>query len=331
MKIKKNVIKYKNFLLVIVALLVGVSSPAYAKKRKAPAAKIKFSQITIGMDTIPTNSRQLLEVSIISNLKKDKRVRVKLLLTLPNRNMITFGNKSILLKTQTETKVLFPYWVKKKAPGDYTVAARIYTMNGRLITQSSKEKEQYFFAVDPNKKNFTPKRRRGLKVSSKDKIEQQSIKIATGEANMDHPIKFDPPDLQWELVQILQPSIIRGEVAHLKLVLVNKGGDVAEGVEYTGYWSFARRPRRKIQFVRETIKFIAPGERKQVVVPVTIPADHQKGEYLVEVKIDENNRVNESNEKNNEKSSSNAINFGDIALIFPNDSYFFRRRGIISV
>ena len=323
----KNLFKNKTFLLVILIFFVGFSSPAFAKKKKTSKSKIKISQITVGMDTIPTNSSQLLEVSVVSSLEKDTRVKVKLLLTLPNRNMITFGNKSILLKTKTETRVLFPYWVKKKSAGDYTVAARIYTMSGKLIMQSSPEKEQYFFAVDPNRKNFTPKRRRGLKVSSKDKIKLKSQMVAE-KAIMEQPVKFDPPDLEWELVQVIQPSIIRGEVAHLKLVLVNKGGDVAEGAEYTGYWSFSQRPGRKIQFVRETIKFIAPGERKQVVIPITIPADQQKGRYLVEVKVDENDRVKESNEENNVKSSSNDINFGDIALIFPDDSYSFAEEGL---
>jgi len=139
---------------------------------------------------------------------------------------------------------------------------------------------------------------------------------------------FDPPDLQWEMAKVIRPSIIRGEVAHLKLVLLNNGGDVAEGVLYTGYWYFSQRPGKKVPFVRETIKFIAPGERKNIVVPITIPVEQQKGRYLIEVKVDEENRIEESDEENNIKKSSNEIDFGDIALIFPEDSYSFAEEGL---
>jgi len=97
--------KYKTYLILVIFVFI-VSPHVYAKKKKPFVSKIQVSQIIVGMDEIPTNSEQLIEISVKNNYKKDQNVRIKLLLTLPNRNMVSFGNKLIKVKAETFLRLI---------------------------------------------------------------------------------------------------------------------------------------------------------------------------------------------------------------------------------
>ena len=77
----------------------------------------------------------------------------------------------------------------------------------------------------------------------------------------------------------------------------------------------------------EQIKVVAPGERKIMEIPITIPVTERKGEYYAYGMIDEGNYIEEANESNNSAISDKPIVFSDIALVFPEDNHSFAEEG----
>ena len=75
------------------------------------------------------------------------------------------------------------------------------------------------------------------------------------------------------------------------------------------------------------IKVIAPGERKIIELPLTIPDTELIGEYIIQASLDEAEKIKELNEKNNTTLSSLPLIFSDISLIFPEEAHSFAEDG----
>lgn len=309
------------------ALLVAFLFPNSTFAATSSASGISIRKITIGEERIETGRKQLIEVLIKNAIGKDVEANVKLSLVLPNHNIITFGNRSVNLKAKSDTRVLIPYPIQRNKGGDYTVGAKIYSKKGRVLAKNTARQQQLFFAVDPSRKHQKPSRKSSLEQQEARKKEEIKKKEEMEAAKP--LVMFDPPDLVIRDLSILHnDSILRGETAHARITVVNEGGDIAINSKLNVYWYFAPRPNRKIEALTDVIKIIAPGEKKIIEVPVTIPAVEQKGQYMVYAILDEPNLIPELDDNNNHFTSKKPLIFNDIALVFPDDSHAFAEDGL---
>lgn len=289
-----------------------------------PATGVTIEKITIGEERIDTGKNQLIEVLVKNTSYQTISGYLKLSLVLPNHNIVSFGNNFVSLIPRSETRVLFPYPIEKSRGGDYTVGAKMYSTNGKVLAQNSDADKKYFFAVDPSRRNEKPKR-----PFEKTEAAKKAEKEKSEKAIMQTLALFEPPDPTIEEISFVNnDSILRGETAYIRLIFSNLGGDIAQSVTYSVSWFFAPRENRKVKAFNDTLKVLAPGERKIVDVPVTIPEIEQKGEYFITASLDENNQIKELNEANNSITSTKTIIFSDIALVYPDDMHSFAEEGL---
>lgn len=325
---------------ILLALLMIFTTSAFAQVKKAPVEEkpkgpIDIKKIVIAEDPVLVGQTQLAEVHVRNSSGQDKPVTVRLKITLPNHNIITYGEKRILAKANSDTPALIPYPVDPDGAGEYTVAAKVFDTKGHLLLTNAEELDQYFYGLNPETRSEPPKRRRGHKPKGEEEQEgKKSRAVANGLLPGQVPqetkqgIFFDPPDLTWEVVELLSPAVLRGESSHIRLRLKNKGGDTAKNLDYYLAWFFTKRPNRKVKFYQETIANIAPGETKVIEVPLTIPQREQQGNYSVHALLDPDDLIKEMDESNNQMSTKNELVFGDIALELPENNHSFAEEGL---
>ena len=312
-------LKRMSFLVLLFLALL----PICVKGANHAPTGLKVDKITIGEDTTQTGKSQLIEVLVKNYSSKNQPVVVKLIVTMPNQLIITFGSKRILAKAKTETRALLVFPIGKRKAGSYLIATRVFTPRGKLVASSSDQQKKGFFAADTKHRSPKPTRTKGS-TPEKQAVDMAKNVIPTNPKR----VEFDPPDLSIAELSISNNnSILRGETAHIKLIVINDGGDVAENVEFVASWYYQHRPKRMLPFYKDKIKLIAPGERKVMHIPLTIREQEQKGKYLIHAVLDNANYVKESNEKNNVITSKQFINFSDIALEFPEESHSFAEDG----
>ena len=335
-------LKTDSFCKVVIALLLlaVTTIPTQAAQRRDSSTGLQITDIIFGEDTILTGKTQLIEVVLKNTSRRNIVVKVKLVITLPNRNVITFGDKSVLVKDKTYSRVLFDYPVKRYARGDYTVGVKVYAAkSGRVLASISRRQHHYFLAVNSlRNKRSTKVIKKKKRVSGKVKYVKKtgSPKVVgkitekpEAQPEPEQVVLFDPPDLLWERVEIInQTSILRGETAHVRMILANQGGDVAMGVSYSIKWYLSQHPKRKKRVYWNQIKVIAPGEKKVLELPITIPTNELVGSYMIQAVVDEPNYIKETNENNNNKVASKPIIFSDIAQVFPDDEHSFAEDGL---
>jgi len=312
----------RTFIL-IALVFAGLASPLQA----APEEHLEIHKIVLATNLLMIREQQVIEVHVRNKGEKDYPLLMKLVLTLPNRTIITFAKKPFLAKAYTDTPVIISYPISGKGHGDYTVSARIYDRRDKPLVTAHKERVKYFYALDPKIRKTPPKRRRGQRLTKEEVEEEKRRRILT-ESKKEETVTFDPPDLKWGRVEMIRTSVLRGETAHIRLYLLNDGGDIAKNVEYDLLWFFTQRPRRKIKFYRGKVALVAPGEMKVLELPITIPSHEQPGQYSIHAILDADNRVSEIDETNNEHSSDQELNFGDIAMVFPENNHSFAEEGL---
>lgn len=309
---------YGVLLLALLIVQIGMT-PLMAQS--ASDQNLEIHKITIGEDIIEPGRKQLIEVLLKNYSERNINTVVKLVITLPNQLIITFGNKAVTAKAKSDTRALFVYPLEGKRTGDYRVAAKVFSSKGDLMLSSVKETSASFFAGDPAQRKKVLITKQAIADAEKEKNEQDERINMLG-------INFDPPDLLFSQVGFSNNnSILRGETAHVKLVITNDGGDVAENIPYSLFWFYEHRPKKKNKFYEDVIKIIAAGEKKVIHIPLTVPVTELKGKYYVEAVIDPANFVKETNEDNNVLLSGQALNFSDIALEFPDESHSFAEDG----
>ncbi len=309
----------------LLPLLACLCLPWFAVPVARADDPVEIKRIIIATDLLMIKETQIIEIQVRNNTEKDIPLIAKLVITLPNRNIITTGDKLFVAKAQTDTPVIISYPIDAKGFGDYTMSARIYDRQDRPLYSADKSISQYFYALDPSLRKVPPKRRRGP-MSKEEQVQEQKEKLQ--KQLSEQPVSFDPPDLRWMKVDMVNTSVLRGETTHVRLYLINDGGDTAKAVKLNLQWYFTQRPRRKIRFINETIDRIAPGEMKIIELPVTIPDREQPGNYTVLATVDEENQITETDETNNERNSDQELIFGDIALEFPEHNHSFAEDGL---
>ena len=287
---------------------------------------LTLEQLLLAEEVIDTGREQLAEVLIRNTGAKAYPLTVSLVITLPNRNIITYGKKEILAKAYSDTRALIPYLIEKNNGGDYTIAARIFNQRDQIVLTTSKLQEQIFYGLDRSQRSAPPNKRRKKKLSEGELAALQLQKKA--ETLKEAEVVFDPPDLTFSKIKLTTSSVIRGETTHVQLFVNNEGGNIASNAEYSLYWYFSQRPKRKVNFFRDRVALIAPGERKIIEIPLTIPVGEQPGKYMITAVLDESGAIKEMDEENNTRSSENQLIFGDVALVFPNDMYSFAEEGL---
>ena len=141
------------------------------------------------------------------------------------------------------------------------------------------------------------------------------------------PLKFDPPDLRWETVQVLPKHALRGEKLRLRLNLINAGGDIVQDVSTKVQYYNVKQPMRKSVIAVPTARVMAPGEIITFNIEYTLPEDQLMGKYQIIATVDPENNIEELKEKNNE-AKSNVIRLSDIKLLLPSDKFNFEENGL---
>lgn len=290
----------------------------YGKEEKT----LVVSQVVVGYDEILGGKKQIIEIKVKNLTNQNISAIGKLKITLPNKRVSTYGKKKVKFYAKTETSFFMTYPVKKNRGGKYTVRAALYRLQGKRIRGTELPTEQVAIFHVPGSNSTV--RRTVKRLPIKKQVKKKSA-LPTEIAPV---IQFDPSDLVWLENQIMVPYVLRGGGSHVRLALSNQGGDVARNVFYRVFWYLEKRPNYQVKIGEGTISFLAPGEKKVFELPVTIPDDEPKGIYKVVAKVDEDNRVRESDEENNEKMSINALHFNDIALKFPEDDFSFAESGL---
>jgi len=309
--------------VLVTALLCCLLFQAVSAASEEPPDLV-IEKITVGEDTIQVGSNQLIEVLLKNYSNNSRAVTVKLNITLPNQLIITFGEKEVIAKAKTDTRALLVYPVEERKAGSYIVAAQVFSPAGVLMAGNSDSQKAHFFAEDSKHKRPKIRGPEGepAPVQRAAGDQQEEIRTET------RKVTFDLPDVFIEELSVSNNnSILRGETAHIKLVVSNDGGDVAQDVAFEASWYYQHRPKRRFQFFEDKIGIIAPGERKVMHLPLTIPEKEQKGRYLVHVVLDPSNYLKELNENNNDVTGKESINFADIALEFPDDAHSFAEDG----
>ena len=198
--------------------------------------------------------------------------------------------------------------------GSYQISVRVWDRNfKRILLDTTRGDERYFFIPSPQDLEVAKTQLgSGIRVSGK--------RIVT-------PLKFDPPDLRWESVQVLPKHALRGEKLILRLNLMNVGGDVVEDVESKIQYFNLKQPMRKSVIALPRTRVMAPGEIKTFNLEYTLPDDQLLGKYQIIATADPNNEIKELNEKNN-VTKSNVIKLSDIKLLLPTDKFSFDENGL---
>ena len=204
--------------------------------------------------------------------------------------------------------------IKLQKTGSYQISVRIWDKNfKRILLDTTKGDERYFFIPSPQDLEVAKTQlASGIRVTGK--------RIVT-------PLKFDPPDLRWESVQVLPKHALRGEKLILRLNLMNVGGDVVRDVATKIQYFNLRQPMRKSVIALPITRVMAPGEIKTFNLEYVLPDDQLLGKYQIIATADPKNEIKELSEKNN-IATSNVIKLSDIKLLLPTDKFVFDENGL---
>jgi len=140
-------------------------------------------------------------------------------------------------------------------------------------------------------------------------------------------LKFDPPDLRWESVQILPKHALRGEKLRLRLNLMNAGGDIVKDIASKIQYYNVKQPMRKSVIAMPNTRVMAPGEIITFDLEYVLPDDQLLGNYQIIATVDPENELEELKENNN-ITKSNVIKLSDIKLLLPTDKFSFEENGL---
>jgi len=204
--------------------------------------------------------------------------------------------------------------IEMQSTGSYQISVRVWDANfKRILLDTSRGDERYFFIPSPQDLEVAKTQlASGIKVTGK--------RIVT-------PLKFDPPDLRWESVQVLPKHALRGEKIILRLNLINVGGDVVKDVASKIQYFNLKQPMRKSVIAIPRTRIMAPGEIKTFNLEYILPDDQLIGKYQIIATADPNNEIKELNEKNN-ITKSNVIKLSEIKLLLPTDKFAFDENGL---
>ncbi len=198
--------------------------------------------------------------------------------------------------------------------GLYQISVRVWDANfKRILVNTTTGDERYFFIASPQ----------DLEIAKN----QLASGIVVSGKRIISPLKFDPPDLRWESVQILPKHALRGEKLRLRLNLMNAGGDIVKDIASKIQYYNVKQPMRKSVIAMPNTRVMAPGEIITFDLEYVLPDDQLLGNYQIIATVDPENELEELKENNN-ITKSNVIKLSDIKLLLPTDKFSFEENGL---
>ena len=170
--------------------------------------------------------------------------------------------------------------------GLYQISVRVWDANfKRILVNTTTGDERYFFIASPQ----------DIEIA---KTQLASGIVVSGKRIIS-PLKFDPPDLRWESVQILPKHALRGEKLRLRLNLMNAGGDIVKDIASKIQYYNVKQPMRKSVIAMPNTRVMAPGEIITFDLEYVLPDDQLLGNYQIIATVDPENELEELKENNN--------------------------------
>ena len=256
---------------------------------------------------------QLVQTAIANQAKFPTKVGVEIKVRVDGQELKKKRLRKVYTIQSSDTARVL-HEIDLENTGIYQISVRIWDAQfKRILLNTTAGDERYFFIASPQD------------------IEVANTQLATGARvsgkRIISPLKFDPPDLRWESVQVLPKHALRGEKLRLRLNLMNAGGDIVKDVTAKIQYYNVKQPMRKSIIAMPSAQVMAPGEIVTFDLEYILPDDQLLGKYQIAVTVDPENEIEELKEKNN-VAKSNVIRLSDIKLLLPTDKFTFEENGL---
>tara|TARA_B100000949_G_scaffold96187_1_gene85737 strand:- start:193 stop:1476 length:1284 start_codon:yes stop_codon:yes gene_type:complete len=256
---------------------------------------------------------QLVQTAIANQAKFPTKVGVEIKVRVDGQELKKKRLRKVYTIQSSDTARVL-HEIDLENTGIYQISVRIWDAQfKRILLNTTAGDERYFFIASPQD------------------IEVANTQLASGVRvsgkRIISPLKFDPPDLRWESVQVLPKHALRGEKLRLRLNLMNVGGDIVKDVTAKIQYYNVKQPMRKSIIAMPSAQVMAPGEIVTFDLEYILPDDQLLGKYQIAVTVDPENEIEELKEKNN-VAKSNVIRLSDIKLLLPTDKFTFEENGL---
>ena len=256
---------------------------------------------------------QLVQTAIANRGSTPKQVGVEIKIKVNAEELKTKRHRKVYTILAGDTARVL-HEIALENTGRYQISVRVWDANfKRILVNTTPGDERYFFIASPQ----------DIEVA---KTQLASGVVVSGKRIIS-PLKFDPPDLRWESVQILPKHALRGEKLRLRLNLMNAGGDIVKDIAAKIQYYNVKQPMRKSVIAMPNTRVMAPGEIITFDLEYILPDDQLLGNYQIIATVDPENELEELKENNN-ITKSNVIKLSDIKLLLPTDKFSFEENGL---
>ena len=256
---------------------------------------------------------QLVQTAIANLGSTPKQVGVEIKIKVNAEELKTKRHRKVYTIQAGDTARVL-HEIALENTGRYQISVRVWDANfKRILVNTTTGDERYFFIASPQ----------DLEIA---KTQLASGVVVSGKRIIS-PLKFDPPDLRWESVQILPKHALRGEKLRLRLNLMNAGGDIVKDIASKIQYYNVKQPMRKSVIAMPNTRVMAPGEIITFDLEYILPDDQLLGNYQIIATVDPENELEELKENNN-ITKSNVIKLSDIKLLLPTDKFSFEENGL---
>ena len=256
---------------------------------------------------------QLVQTAIANRGSTPKQVGVEIKIKVNAEELKTKRHRKVYTIQAGDTARVL-HEIALENTGRYQISVRVWDANfKRILVNTTTGDERYFFIASPQ----------DLEIA---KTQLASGVVVSGKRIIS-PLKFDPPDLRWESVQILPKHALRGEKLRLRLNLMNAGGDIVKDIASKIQYYNVKQPMRKSVIAMPNTRVMAPGEIITFDLEYVLPDDQLLGNYQIIATVDPENELEELKENNN-ITKSNVIKLSDIKLLLPTDKFSFEENGL---
>ena len=256
---------------------------------------------------------QLVQTAIANLGSTPKQVGVEIKIKVNAEELKTKRHRKVYTIQAGDTARVL-HEIALENTGLYQISVRVWDANfKRILVNTTTGDERYFFIASPQ----------DLEIA---KTQLASGVVVSGKRIIS-PLKFDPPDLRWESVQILPKHALRGEKLRLRLNLMNAGGDIVKDIASKIQYYNVKQPMRKSVIAMPNTRVMAPGEIITFDLEYILPDDQLLGNYQIIATVDPENELEELKENNN-ITKSNVIKLSDIKLLLPTDKFSFEENGL---
>ena len=256
---------------------------------------------------------QLVQTAIANQGQVQKEIGVEIKVRVDGQELKKKRHRKVYTIQANDTARVL-HEINLENTGRYQISVRVWDSRfKRILLNTTAGDERYFYIASPQDLEVAKTQlATGVRVSGK--------RIIT-------PLKFDPPDLRWESVQVLPKHALRGEKLILRLNLMNVGGDIVKDIATKIQYYNVKQPMRKSVIAMPSTRVLAPGEITTFNLEYILPDDQLLGKYQIVATVDPENEIEELKENNN-IAKSNVFKLSDIKLLLPTDKFSFAENGL---